>query len=109
MSRRRPPPCRHRASTATWAAHLAAALGDANAALLQELTRKCRGDFAQARETEDLSTQLNILFSRIGRPSIDGLRFLADDAARTTAKRYAAYYSGFLRSNKGTSPDCKAG
>lgn len=36
-------------------------------------------------------------------------KFLADDAARRTAKAYAAYYSGFLRTNKMKSPDCKAG
>jgi Ca-activated chloride channel family protein len=53
--------------------------GDANHTLLEELTRKCRGDFVQARETEDISAQLKILFSRIGRPSIDGLQFVASD------------------------------
>jgi Ca-activated chloride channel homolog len=58
----------------------ALALGaDANRPLLEELTRKCKGYFAEARETEDISTQLKILFSRIGSPSIDGLQFVASD------------------------------
>ncbi|MGH9837253.1 MAG: VIT domain-containing protein [Blastocatellia bacterium] len=63
----------------------ALALGsDANRTLLEELTRKCRGDFVEARETEDISTQLKILFSRIGRPSIDGLQFAASDPKNFT-------------------------
>jgi Ca-activated chloride channel family protein len=58
----------------------ALALGaDANHILLEELTRKCKGYFAQARETEDISTQLKILFARMGSPSIDGLQFVASD------------------------------
>jgi Ca-activated chloride channel homolog len=58
----------------------ALALGaDANRPLLEELTRKCKGYFAEARETEDISIQLKILFSRIGSPSIDGLQFVASD------------------------------
>jgi Ca-activated chloride channel family protein len=54
---------------------------DANKTLLEELTRKCKGYFAQARETEEVSTQLKIIFSRLGRPSIDGLQFVASDSA----------------------------
>jgi Ca-activated chloride channel family protein len=54
---------------------------DANQTLLEELTRKCKGYFAQARETEDISTQLKIIFSRLGRPSIDGLQFAASAPA----------------------------
>src|SRR5262249_46350709 len=50
---------------------------DANRALLEELTRKCKGYFAEARETEDISTQLKVLFARMGRPGIDGLQFAA--------------------------------
>jgi Ca-activated chloride channel family protein len=58
----------------------ALALGaDANTPLLEELTRECKGYFAEARETEDISTQLRIIFARIGSPSIDGLRFAASD------------------------------
>jgi len=52
---------------------------DANRPLLEELTRKCKGYFAEARETEDISIQLKVLFSRIGSPIIDGLRFVASD------------------------------
>jgi Ca-activated chloride channel homolog len=53
---------------------------DANRSLLEELTRKCKGYFAEARETADISTQLKIVFSRIGSPSIDGLQFVASDS-----------------------------
>ncbi len=57
------------------------ALGaDANRTLLEELTRKCKGYFAEARETEDISTQLKIIFARIGSPSIDGLQFKSTDS-----------------------------
>jgi Ca-activated chloride channel homolog len=52
---------------------------DANHTLLEELTRKCKGYFAEARETEDISTQLKIIFARLGSPSIDGLQFAASD------------------------------
>jgi Ca-activated chloride channel homolog len=52
---------------------------DANHTLLEELTRKCKGYFAEARETEDISTQLKIIFARMGSPSIDGLQFAASD------------------------------
>lgn len=33
-------------------------------------------------------------------------QFFADDAARSEAREYAAYYVGYLRSNGGRSPDC---
>ncbi len=52
---------------------------DANRSLLEELTRKCKGYFAEARETEDVSTQLKIIFARMGSPSIDGLQFTTSD------------------------------
>jgi len=52
---------------------------DANRSLLEELTLKCKGYFAEARETEDISTKLKIVLSRIGSPSIDGLQFTASD------------------------------
>jgi Ca-activated chloride channel family protein len=52
---------------------------DANRSLLEELTRKCKGYFAEARETEDILTQLKIIFARMGSPSIDGLQFTASD------------------------------
>jgi Ca-activated chloride channel family protein len=52
---------------------------DANHSLLEELTRKCKGYFSQARETEDITTQLKIIFARMGSPSIDGLQFIASD------------------------------
>jgi Ca-activated chloride channel homolog len=57
---------------------------DANRSLLEELTRKCKGYFAEARETEDISTKLKIVFSRIGSPSIDGLEFVAPDPKNFT-------------------------
>ncbi|MCI0662769.1 MAG: VIT and VWA domain-containing protein [Acidobacteria bacterium] len=52
---------------------------DANRTLLEELTRKCRGYFLQARETQDISTQLKIIFLRIGMGSIDGLQLITSD------------------------------
>lgn len=52
---------------------------DANRSMLEELTRQCRGYFAEARETEDISAQLKIIFARMGTPSIDGLQFTASD------------------------------
>ncbi|HEX5080899.1 MAG TPA: VIT domain-containing protein [Blastocatellia bacterium] len=52
---------------------------DANHTLLEELTRKCKGYFAEARETEDISTQLKIIFARIGSPTIDALKFVTSD------------------------------
>ncbi|MCI0336159.1 MAG: VWA domain-containing protein [Acidobacteria bacterium] len=54
---------------------------DANQSLIEALTQKCRGYFAQARETEDISTQLQILFARLGRPGIDGLQFISANPA----------------------------
>jgi len=52
---------------------------DANRTLLEELTRRSQGYFAEARETEDISTQLKIVLARMGSPSIDGLQFTASD------------------------------
>src|SRR5215510_3716854 len=57
---------------------------DANHTLLEELTRKCKGYFAEARETEDISTQLKIIFARMGSPTIDGLQFTASDPMNFT-------------------------
>ena len=50
---------------------------DANRSLLETLTQKCKGYFAQARETEDITPQLKLVFARIGTASIDGLQFVA--------------------------------
>ncbi|MGH9801362.1 MAG: VWA domain-containing protein, partial [Blastocatellia bacterium] len=55
--------------------------GDTNRSLLEALTQKCKGYFAQARETEDISTQLKLVFARIGSASIDGLQFAAANPA----------------------------
>ncbi|MEP7343484.1 MAG: VWA domain-containing protein, partial [Acidobacteriota bacterium] len=54
---------------------------DANRSLLEELTRQCKGYFAEARETEDISNQLKLLFSRVGAASIDGLQFAPSNPA----------------------------
>jgi Ca-activated chloride channel family protein len=59
---------------------------DANRSLLEELTRKCKGYFAEAREAEDISTQLRVLFARMGQPSIDGLQFSASDSSPGAAR-----------------------
>nr|MDQ3010091.1 VWA domain-containing protein [Acidobacteriota bacterium] len=53
--------------------------GNANRSLLAELTRQCKGYFAEARETEDISNQLKLVFSRIGAASIDSLQFAASN------------------------------
>ena len=55
--------------------------GDANRTLLETLTQKCKGYFAQARETEDIAPQLKLVFARIGSTSIDGLQFAAANPA----------------------------
>lgn len=55
--------------------------GDANRTLLETLTQKCKGYFAQARETEDIAPQLKLVFARIGSTSIDGLQFVAANPA----------------------------
>jgi Ca-activated chloride channel family protein len=58
------------------------ALGtDANRTLLEELTKVGHGHFAQARETEDISTQLKIFFDQVGSQSIEGLRLTSNEAA----------------------------
>ena len=54
---------------------------DANRNLLETLTQKCKGYFAQARETEDILPQLKLVFARIGSASIDGLQFVAANPA----------------------------
>lgn len=54
---------------------------DANRNLLETLTQKCKGYFAQARETEDIMPQLKLVFARIGSASIDGLQFVAANPA----------------------------
>lgn len=55
--------------------------GDSNRSLLETLTQKCKGYFASARETEDISTQLTLLLSRIGAASIDDLQFASANPA----------------------------
>ena len=55
--------------------------GDANRNLLETLTQKCKGYFAQARETEDIAAQLKLVFTQIGSASIDELKFTAANPA----------------------------
>ncbi len=55
--------------------------GDTNRNLLETLTLKCKGYFAQARETEDISAQLKLVFAQIGSASIDELKFTAANPA----------------------------
>ena len=51
------------------------ALGsDANESLLENLTAKTHGYFAQARETEDIALALKIFLDKIGTSSIENLR-----------------------------------
>jgi Ca-activated chloride channel family protein len=56
------------------------ALGsDANKSLLETLTTKSRGYFAQARETEDISLALQTFFEKVGASSIENLRLTSSD------------------------------
>ena len=55
--------------------------GDTNRNLLETLTQKCKGYFAQARETEDISAQLKLVFAQLGSASIDDLKFAAANPA----------------------------
>jgi Ca-activated chloride channel homolog len=58
------------------------ALGrDANQTLLDSLAQQTHGYFQSARETEDITTALQLFFAKVGTPSIEGLRFTADDPA----------------------------
>jgi Ca-activated chloride channel family protein len=58
------------------------ALGrDANQTLLETLAQQTHGYFASARETEDITTQLQLFFAKVGVPSIEGLHFTANDPA----------------------------
>jgi Ca-activated chloride channel homolog len=58
------------------------ALGtDANELLLKDLCEKTKGEFVQARETDDISLMLKVFFQKIGVPGIGNLRFSADDSA----------------------------
>lgn len=57
------------------------ALGsDANRSGLEALTEQCRGYLAQARETEDLATQLKLFFAQVGNPAITDLRLTSNQA-----------------------------
>ncbi|NOT60563.1 MAG: VWA domain-containing protein, partial [Acidobacteria bacterium] len=54
----------------------ALALGsDANDKLLVELTQATHGYFTQARETESIAPQLQLLFAHLARPVIENMRF----------------------------------
>lgn len=57
------------------------ALGsDAETTLFNELAKKTRGFYIQARETEDISPILQILLSKIGSQTIENLNFSSDFA-----------------------------
>lgn len=57
------------------------ALGsDADTTLFNELAKKTKGFYIQARETEDISPVLQILLSKIGSQAIENLNFSADFA-----------------------------
>lgn len=56
------------------------ALGsDANNSLIEELAKKTHGYFARARETEDISSTLQIFFAKVGTPNIQNLQFASSD------------------------------
>jgi len=52
---------------------------DANNSLLEELAKKGHGYFAGARETEDITTALNIFFDHVGSTSIENAHLTAND------------------------------
>lgn len=54
--------------------------GDANRTLLETLAQKTHGYFTSARETEDISLQLQLFFAKVGTADITDLRFNATDA-----------------------------
>ena len=54
---------------------------DANELLLKNLCEKTKGDYVQARETDDISLMLKMFFQKIGSPSIEHLRFSSNDSA----------------------------
>jgi Ca-activated chloride channel family protein len=64
--------------------------GDAGDALSAELAKKTHGYFAHARETEDISAMLRILFSKISTPGIENLRFAPTDPSNF----YQVYATG---------------
>ncbi|HEY0099538.1 MAG TPA: VIT domain-containing protein [Pyrinomonadaceae bacterium] len=69
----------------------ALALGsDANDALLAELAKKTHGYFAHARETEDISALLRILFAKVSTPGIENLRLTPADPSNF----YQVYATG---------------
>lgn len=54
---------------------------DANELLLKNLCEKTKGDFVQARETDDIALLLKMFFQKVGSPGIENLRFSSNDAA----------------------------
>ena len=67
------------------------ALGsDADTTFFNELTKKTRGFYVQARETEDISPILQILLSKIGSQTIENLNFSSDFAGNF----YEVYATG---------------
>jgi Ca-activated chloride channel family protein len=52
---------------------------DANGSLLEELAKTGHGYFASARETEDITTALNIFFDHVGKTSIEDSHLTASD------------------------------
>jgi Ca-activated chloride channel family protein len=75
------------------------ALGsDANVSLLKDLTEKTRGSFAQARETEDITTALKIFFAKVGQPTIENLAFKSSGEANFY-QIYQTNVNGFANSD----------
>lgn len=75
---------------------------DANDLLLQDLCEKTKGEFVQARETDDISLMLKLFFQKVGSPSIGNLRFNSSDSANfhdiyaTDSQSFAGSSFGFV-------------
>ena len=53
--------------------------GDADQTLMRELARSTHGHYAEARETEDISLALKLLFEKVGAPNVEGVRLAPSD------------------------------
>jgi Ca-activated chloride channel family protein len=74
------------------------ALGiDANRLLLRELAERTHGYFTQARETEEISTQLKLFFDKIGGDSIENIKL------RGEAENFYQVYQDATHSFDGSS------
>ena len=53
--------------------------GDADHTLMRELARATHGHYAEARETEDVSLTIKLMFRKIGAPNVEGVKLAPSD------------------------------